>query len=630
MPISDTLFDKIVWDQATFGANLSGLTGTIASRIIYAALRKAGVTLGPQRVPSPAQMQDGIEELNRLIGSFNCDRYFIYALDVVTCPLETGKQSYTIGVDPSGESGDFGEVPRPQKISHANIVMGGDSRYPLRLYTDQEWANLRNRNRSGYPAGIYNNRASPLSTLTMDGAAMSGSVLELYIWHAVPNFQSENDAIFLPPGYDDALVLQLATRLAPHFQRAVDGDVRDQARLSMMRLESLNAPQPIASLNGLGTCGCGDTETYSIPAGGSNGIPGPPGPPGPAGPQGPQGLPGPPMSIQDEDITLDPYNTLQFVGAGVTATVDAPNGRIVVTIPALAAELVSSVFGRTGAVAAQTGDYTAAQVTNAVDQAASYANPSWLTSLAWSKITGAPAAPVVTVFGRSGAVAAQTGDYTAAQVTGAVANTRQIIAGTGLSGGGDLSADRTLNTQPDTTTQRVKISNNGSLVGTRQQVNFIAGTNIALSTADDSVNNWVTMTLTGKQTPWTSAIDGAGFGLSNTGKVGIGGSPAAFLDVFGCIRTTNETNSPTTGTGIEMIYAPAVPAGFIQCFDRTAGAYRDLRISGDPLMLQNNSAQLNIWTANIRCESLPGSNPGSGTKRLWYDPADSNRVKYSA
>jgi hypothetical protein len=54
------------------------------------------------------------------------------------------------------------------------------------------------------------------------------------------------------------------------------------------------------------------------------------------------------------------------------------------------AAVVSSVFGRIGAVVAVTGDYTAAQVTNAVSTIGSYADPAWLTSLAWSKITGAP------------------------------------------------------------------------------------------------------------------------------------------------------------------------------------------------------------------------------------------------
>jgi hypothetical protein len=53
---------------------------------------------------------------------------------------------------------------------------------------------------------------------------------------------------------------------------------------------------------------------------------------------------------------------------------------------------VSSVFGRAGAVVAQSADYTAAQVTNAVSTLGSYADPAWITALAYAKITGAPAA----------------------------------------------------------------------------------------------------------------------------------------------------------------------------------------------------------------------------------------------
>lgn len=48
---------------------------------------------------------------------------------------------------------------------------------------------------------------------------------------------------------------------------------------------------------------------------------------------------------------------------------------------------VSSVFGRTGAVAAQAGDYTAAQVTNALSSAQTYASPAWLTAVAFGGTT---------------------------------------------------------------------------------------------------------------------------------------------------------------------------------------------------------------------------------------------------
>ncbi len=65
---------------------------------------------------------------------------------------------------------------------------------------------------------------------------------------------------------------------------------------------------------------------------------------------------------------------------------------------------VSSVFSRVGAVVAATNDYTFAQIGSkpttlagygitdpVVLSSGSYANPAWITSLAWSKVTGAPA-----------------------------------------------------------------------------------------------------------------------------------------------------------------------------------------------------------------------------------------------
>ncbi len=54
------------------------------------------------------------------------------------------------------------------------------------------------------------------------------------------------------------------------------------------------------------------------------------------------------------------------------------------------------------------------------------------------------AGAVSSVFGRTGDVVAVSGDYTAAQVTGAVANTRTINTTAPITGGGDLSSDRTL------------------------------------------------------------------------------------------------------------------------------------------------------------------------------------------
>ena len=81
------------------------------------------------------------------------------------------------------------------------------------------------------------------------------------------------------------------------------------------------------------------------------------------------------------------------------------------------------------------------------------------------------------------------------QVSGAVPNTVNVIAGTGLNGGGALTGNVTLNVTANTTQQLVAVQNNGVAVGTRQVHNFIPGANITITTADDAANGRANITI---------------------------------------------------------------------------------------------------------------------------------------
>lgn len=231
------------------------------SGLLYPALRKAGVTLGPGRGPSVAQLDDALGELNRLMSSLHCDPLFIYSQTLISYLLTGGQAAYTIGIANSGQPPADILAQRPIEISAANIVDAG-FRSPLAIATAADWANRWTDTATGYPSAIYNDAAAPLSTLTLWPTPSASFLLELNVWHEVPAFLTSNDVVNLPSGYEDALVLNLAIRLCPQFQKPIDSNLRADARESLARVLSLNAPQPVLHVGDIGACGGSGYNIY--------------------------------------------------------------------------------------------------------------------------------------------------------------------------------------------------------------------------------------------------------------------------------------------------------------------------------------------------------------------------------
>jgi hypothetical protein len=140
-----------------------------------------------------------------------------------------------------------------------------------------------------------------------------------------------------------------------------------------------------------------------------------------------------------------------------------------------------------------------------------------------------------------------------AQVSGAVPNTRNINTSTGLSGGGNLSADLTLSVVANSTQQLVQVQNNGVAVGTRQVHNFIPGTNITITSADDPSNGRANVTI---------ATSGLGtMATQNANAVAItGGTINGVSLTLDSINNTPVGNStPSTGAFTSLTYTNDTP-----------------------------------------------------------------------
>jgi hypothetical protein len=169
------------------------------------------------------------------------------------------------------------------------------------------------------------------------------------------------------------------------------------------------------------------------------------------------------------------------------------------------------------------------------------------------------------------------------------------------------------------------------------------------------------------QTPWTSDINAAAFKLNNVASIGINRtaptSPGAIWAATPGGATFLAVNSSSTvGGGVSLNN----DVGRILRLDITPSAY-----SGYPdaaylqsdaslgfIMILSGSERLHITSSGnvgigytypttnpsykldvagsfnatgaiIRFSGLPSTNPGAGSKQVWYDPADANTVKFA-
>ncbi len=181
--------------------------------------------------------------------------------------------------------------------------------------------------------------------------------------------------------------------------------------------------------------------------------------------------------VQSGSITQSKLNTANSPASGQVLSYDGSGMSWV----APGSAPVSSVAGKTGAVTLDKADVSLGNVDN--------------TSDANKPISTATQSALDAKAGTSHDHAIS--DVTNLQSTLANKADQSIVitAGTGLSGGGDLSASRTLNVADDSTTQKIEVAKNGTLQGTRKQINFIAGSNASVDVADNNTDNRIDVTI---------------------------------------------------------------------------------------------------------------------------------------
>jgi hypothetical protein len=207
------------------------------------------LVLGQQDTLAAADMDDGLRFLNSMLESWGLIRQNIFKVNTETFALTAGDQTYTIG-----SGGDF-NTARPSKITNASYIIAANVSYPLRIIDERQWADIAYKPLTSYiPQVLWYSAGYPLGTLNMWPAPGSNMSLVLCSYAALQEFTDKDDVMVLPPGYQRAIIPNLAIELAPLYNKNIGPTLTRNASLALRAIRGVNAPRPVMS-TGLPTTG---------------------------------------------------------------------------------------------------------------------------------------------------------------------------------------------------------------------------------------------------------------------------------------------------------------------------------------------------------------------------------------
>lgn len=202
---------------------------------ITASLRLIGA-LAPGESLDATEASDGLGTLNRMIDSWSTEGLLVHAVTEES-PLTLTAYDATVTL---GTSGDI--TTRPMKIVKALIRdASNDIDLPLKLLSLAEYAAIADKTvTSTYPHSLYDDGGFPQRTLKLYPVPSTAHKLVLFTQRALSQIASLDASVSLPPGYEEALVYNLALRLAPEYGRQAPAEVAMVAQESKANIKRAN------------------------------------------------------------------------------------------------------------------------------------------------------------------------------------------------------------------------------------------------------------------------------------------------------------------------------------------------------------------------------------------------------
>lgn len=218
---------------------------TTALDIITKAMQKSGI-LTKTEMPSSDEANDALDSLNAMLSSWSNDSMLIVARVLESFPLVSGTATYTMG-----PSGGFATI-RPMEIIEAHVRQSTID-YHLDPLTDETYQGaVWDKSTQGLPQFINCTNGYPNVTLNIWPVPSGAYTLFVLSEKELTSFTNLDQVVSLPPGWEQALVYNLAVLIAPEYGQPLDQslvqiaiDSKGSIERAILRSRSMDAQDSV-------------------------------------------------------------------------------------------------------------------------------------------------------------------------------------------------------------------------------------------------------------------------------------------------------------------------------------------------------------------------------------------------
>lgn len=193
--------------------------------------------------PSAAEIDVGLKALNVMIDSWSNDSLMIYKYQPYYFLTQSNKQDYTLG-----PGGDW-DTERSMRIQEAYVnwetATGGGLQtvsLPISIANDDQWSSIVVKYiKTQFPTILYDNGNYPLRTISLYPIPTGVTTIVLWLWKPLLTFDTIDDEIEFPKGYERCIRYNLAVELAPEYGIEAPIKVQETAMTSKMDLAAVNS-----------------------------------------------------------------------------------------------------------------------------------------------------------------------------------------------------------------------------------------------------------------------------------------------------------------------------------------------------------------------------------------------------